>query len=82
MERIGSKELFSGGRKNYEGNENAEWQFLEAGYFHVDDCEGDHSYYYRYVVSGEIWEMNEQDVHCLKRMSPVERKKVLIYGGG
>lgn len=77
MERISAEKLGRDGCKRYIGHESAEWCCLEAGYFHVDDCEGDHHYYYRCVISGEIWEMLEQDMHRLYRMSPSERKKLL-----
>ena len=77
MERISSDKLNSGGAARYKEHENAAWHFLEAGYFHVEDCEGDHHYYYRYVISGEIWEMLEQDIHNLRSTSPVDREKCL-----
>ena len=65
MERISPEKLYKTGRKNYERSEKTGTHFLEAGYFHVEDCEGDHHYYYRYLINGEVWEMLEQDVHSL-----------------
>lgn len=76
MERIKFDQLGSLGKMNYL-KAPAEFGFLESGYFHVDDCDGDHHYYYRYVVNGIICEMLEDDVHELHAMSFQERENRL-----
>ena len=86
MERITFDKLGSRGRSNFlnigrKGHEfsmvNPAFIFLESGYFHVDDCEGDHHFYYRYLVNGQIIEMLEDDVHTLSKMTLDEREKFL-----
>ena len=74
---ITKKDLYSEGTERYIGNENADFHFLEAGYFHAEDCTGDFHYYYRYVVDGVIIEILEQDVYTLKKMSVEERREYL-----
>ena len=81
MERIKFDQLGSLGKMNYLKTP-AEFGFLESGYFHVDDCEGDHHFYYRYLVNGDTWEMLADDVYMLSKMTFDEREKFLTehYG--
>ena len=66
-------DLYSDGTKRYIGNEDSDFHFLEAGYFHANDCTGDFHYYCRYVVNGVILELLEDDVHRIKRMTVDDR---------
>lgn len=75
MERIKFDQLGFLGKMNYL-KVPTDWGFLESGYFHVDD--GDHHFYYRYVINGEIWEMLEDDGHRLYKMNPSERASYLM----
>lgn len=73
MEKLTFNDLGSQGKMNFTNCDKG-FGFLEAGYFHVDDCEGDHHYYYRYIVNGIICEMLEDEVHELHAMSFQERE--------
>lgn len=73
MEKLSFDDLRSHGMMNFTNCDKC-FGFLEAGYFHVDDCEGDHHYYYRYIVNGIICEMLEDEVHELHAMSFQERE--------
>ena len=76
MEKLSFNDLGSKGRMNFTDCDKG-FGFLEAGYFHVDDCKGDNHYYYRYIVNGIICEMLEDDVHELYSMSFQERENRL-----
>lgn len=76
MQQISIDTLGSPGYKKYVENKGADWCFLESGYFHVD--EGDHHMYYRVLIEGSVWEMLEQDMHKLYKMTPIERRKYMV----
>ena len=67
MIEINKSDLYSVGNMNLAKCKDDKFHFLEAGYFHVP--EGDHKYYYRYLVNGKVYEMLEWDIQKARKMT-------------